>query len=643
MKNMSFVWHPPKELVETSNVKAFMDKEGFSEYKDLVEKSTKDIEWWWSKAVEELNVEWFEPYEKVYDMSKGIEWTNWFVNGKMNLVYNVLDRHKSKRRNKIAFIWEGENGEVKKYTYLELYREVNRFANVLKSFGIGKGDVVAMYLPMLPETIITMLATMKIGAVSLPIFSGFSPGAVATRLIDSEAKVVVTADGSYRRGRKILLKPELDKALEGTKVEKVVIVDRIGEEVEINEERDVYWNELKESSICESVAVESNDPALLLYTSGTTGKPKGVVISHIGALLQSSKEIYFNLDLKNEDVFLWITDIGWMMGPWQIIGCQQLGGTHVIFEGAPDYPTNDRIWRMIEEYEISILGGSATVYRMLKRYGNEIVEQHDLSCLKATGNTGEPIDHDTWMWLLKVVGKERCPIINLSGGTEIFGCFLLPSPAMPLKPTTLGYPGLGMDIDVFDEDGKPVRQQVGYLVCKKPAPSMTRGFWRDPERYIKTYWSRWEGVWYHGDWAYIDEDGFWYLLGRADDVIKVAGKRMGSAEVETIVNSHKAVQESACVGVPHELKGEVIWIFVTLKPDYEASEELRKEIEELIVKELGKPFKPEKIIFVPDLPRTRSGKIMRRLIRAIITGSELGDTSALENPESLEKIKTVLS
>ncbi|WP_230972371.1 AMP-binding protein [Archaeoglobus neptunius] len=638
---MGFVWHPPKDLVEASNVKRFMDEEGFSDYREMVKRSTEDIEWWWSKAVEWLNIEWFEPYEKVYDMSKGVEWTNWFVNGRTNVAYNTLDKHRGKR-NKLAFIWQGEDGEVRKYTYLELYREVNRLANAFKSFGVKKGDVVAMYLPMFPETVVTLLAAMKIGAVSMPIFSGYSSSAIATRLIDSEAKVVVTADASYRRGKPVPLKPELDKALENTGVEKVVVVNRAGTDVEMKEGRDVYWDEVKESSRCETVPMESNDPALLLYTSGTTGKPKGVVLSHIGVLLQSSKEIFFNMDLKPDDVFLWITDIGWMMGPWQIIGCQNLGGTHVLFEGAPDYPQNDRIWAMIEEFEITQLGGSATVYRLLKRYGNEIVEQHDLSSLKATGNTGEPIDHDTWMWLLREVGKERCPIINLSGGTEIFGCFLLPSPAMPLKPTTLGYPGLGMDIDVFNDEGRPVRQQIGYLVCKKPAPSMTRGFWKDPERYLKTYWSRWKGVWYHGDWAYIDEDGFWFLFGRADDVIKVAGKRMGPAEIETIVNSHPAVQESACVGVPHELKGEVVWIFVTLKPGYKPGEELEKELTEMIIKEFGKPFKPERVVFAPDLPRTRSGKIMRRLIKAVVAGKELGDTSALENPDSLERIKEVL-
>lgn len=638
---MGFIWHPPKELVEESNVKAFMDAEGFSDYKQMVEKSTEDIEWWWSKAVEWLNVEWFKPYEKVYDMSKGIEWTDWFVNGRVNAAYNALDRHR-KKRNKLAFIWQGEDGEVRRYTYLELYREVNRLANALKAFGVGKGDVVALYLPMFPETVVTLFAAMKIGAIAMPIFSGYSSAAIQTRLADSDAKVVVTADASYRRGRAVPLKPELDKALEGTKVEKVVVVNRADTEVEMKEDRDVYWDEVKESSRCETVEMDPNDAALLLYTSGTTGKPKGVVLSHAGVILQSSKEIFFNMDLKPEDVFLWITDIGWMMGPWQIIGCQHLGGTHVLFEGAPDYPNTDRIWAMIEEFEITQLGGSATVYRLLKRYGDEAVKQHDLSSLKATGNTGEPIDHDTWMWLLKVVGEERCPIINLSGGTEIFGCFLLPSPAMPLKPTTLGYPGLGMDVDVFDDAGNSVRQQIGYLVCKKPAPSMTRGFWKDPERFIKTYWSRWKGVWYHGDWAYVDEDGFWFLFGRADDVIKVAGKRMGPAEIETIVNSIPAVQESACIGVPHELKGEVVWVFVTLKPGYEPSEELEKEIVDKIVKEFGKPFKPDRVVFVPDLPRTRSGKIMRRLIKAVVAKQELGDTSALENPDSLEKIKEVL-
>ncbi len=643
---MSDFWYPPKELVENSNVKKFMDKYGFKTYKELVEKSCEDIEWFWSVAEKELNVHWFKKYDKVLDVSKGVEWAQWFVGGQLNISYNTLDKVvNSGKGDKVAFIWQGEDGEVKKYTYKQLLDEVNKMANALKEVGVGKGDTVATYIPMLPETVITLFATLRVGAIFVPIFSGFGVDAIRTRVEGSESKVVVTADGTYRRGRIIDLKDPVDKAIEGLEaVEKVVVVKRTGKGVAWKEGRDVYWDDFLsgQSTSFEPVPMESNEPALLLYTSGTTGKPKGAVISHIGALLQSSKEIYFNLDLKDEDVFMWVTDIGWMMGPWQIIGVQNLGGTHMIFEGAPDYPQPDRLWDMIEKYKISILGGSATLFRLLKKYGEEWIEKHDLSSLRVLGNTGEPIDPDTWRWVMEKIGKNRCPMINLSGGTEIFGCFLLPSPVVPLKPSTLWGPGLGMDIDVFNDEGKPVRGEVGYLVCKKPAPSMTRGFWKEPERYIQTYWSRWPGVWYHGDWASIDEDGYWFLHGRADDVIKIAGKRLGPAEVESIINEHPAVYESACIGVPHEVKGEALMCFVVLKPKYEPSRTIKEEIINKVVEKLGKPFKPEDIKFVPDLPRTRSGKIMRRLVKAIVLNAPLGDYSTLENPDSLEKIKKSL-
>jgi acetyl-CoA synthetase len=327
-----------------------------------------------------------------------------------------------------------------------------------------------------------------------------------------------------------------------------------------------------------------------------------------------------------------------MMGPWQLIGVQHLGGTHLIFEGAPDYPEPDRIWKIIERLGVSILGGSATVYRMLKKYGDSYVKAHDLGTLRVLGNTGEPIDPDTWLWLHKTVGGERCPMINLSGGTEIFGCFLLPLPIMPLKPSTLGGPGLGMDIDIFSEEGESVKEEVGYLVCKKPAPSMTRGFWKESRRYLETYWSKFPDVWYHGDWASIDEDGFWFLHGRADDVIKVAGKRIGPAEIEAILNQHSAIYESACIGLPHEIKGEDIMCFAILKPGFKPNQELNEELIKEVVTHMGKPFRPRKIHLVEDLPRTRSGKILRRFIRAAVVGEELGDTSALQNPKALEEI-----
>jgi acetyl-CoA synthetase len=639
---MKGLWYPPKSLIENSNVKSFMDKHGIKDYAALIKRSTEDIEWFWSVAAEELKVEWFKPYDEILDVSEGVQFARWFVGGRLNVAHNALDRHAiSHKRDRIAFIWVGEDGSAKKYSYRDLYIEVNKLANALKDFGVQKGDTVALLLPMLPETVISLYAVLKIGAVVVPIFSGFGSSAIATRLDASEARIILTADGTPRRGKIVNLKAAADSSTSEAKtVEKVIVHKRLGIEVPWSEGRDFWWDDMcqHQPPECPAEPVDSEHPALLLYTSGTTGRPKGAIISHVGALLQSSKEIYFNLDLKPEDIFMWITDIGWMMGPWQIIGVQQLCGCHLLFEGAINYPKPDRMWKIIEEFGVTHLGGSATVFRMLKSFGDELVKAHDLSSLRMMGNTGEPIDPDTWSWLLKTVGRGKCPIINLSGGTEIFGCFLLPLPIMPLKPSTLGGPGLGMDIDVFNEEGKPVKGEVGYLVCKKPAPSMTRGFWKEPERYLETYWSKWPNVWYHGDWASIDEDGFWFLHGRADDVIKIAGKRLGPAEVESIINEVPAVRESACIGLPDEIKGEVLVCFVTLKPGYEPSPELKNEIRSLIVKSIGKPFAPKDIIFVPDLPRNRAGKIMRRMIRAVSVGEKPGDVSILENPEILDKI-----
>jgi acetyl-CoA synthetase len=639
------LWHPPQELVENSNVKRFMDRHKIPDYKSLIKRSTEDVKWFWNAAVEELGVEWFEKPKETLNVSAGPQWAKWFTGGKMNVSHNCVDKHATSwRRNKTAFIWVGEDGEEKHYSYWRLNREVNRFANALKALGIGEGDAVGMYIPMFPETIISLFATMKIGAIAVPIFSGYSSNAVRTRLQSAESRILVTADGYYRRGKVIKLKESTDEAIDGVDtVEKVIVVQRSHTDVPMTAGRDIPWSKLvqRESIKCETVPVDAEAPALLLYTSGTTAKPKGTVISQAGALLQSAKEIHFNLDLKEDDVFFWITDIGWMMGPWQIIGVQHLGGTHLIFEGAPDYPKPDRLWDMIERHGVTTLGGSATVFRMLKKYGDEYVKAHDLSSLRMLGNTGESIDPDTWQWLHRTVAEERCPFINLSGGTEIFGCFLLPLPIMPLKPSTLGGPGLGMDIDVFDDDGRSLREQVGYLVCKKPAPSMTRGFWKEPQRYIETYWSRWKDVWYHGDWASVDQDGFWFLHGRADDVIKVAGKRIGPAEIESILNQHQAVYESACIGLPHEIKGEEIMCFTILKPRFTANAALKDELSREVVANMGKPFKPSDISFVNDLPRTRSGKIVRRLIRDVALNKEFGDMSSLENPDSLKEIKKI--
>lgn len=645
---MKGLWRPPEELVENSNIKKFMNKHGFKDYNSLIRRSAEEIEWFWSEAVKELKVEWFKPYKDVLDASRGIQWARWFIGGRINVAHNALDRHaRSQARNKVAFIWIGEDGAIERYTYRDLYVEANRLAGALDGLGVQMGDTVALLLPMVPETIVSIFAILKMGAIVVPIFSGFGPSAITTRLEDSGARVLITVDGTYRRGRVIRLKENLDEAARGSSsLKKVVVADRTGLDVPWAEGRDLRWNEICGGQPMEypTKSLDPEHPALLLYTSGTTGRPKGAVISHVGALLQPSKEIYFNLDLKPGDVFQWISDIGWMMGPWQVIGVQHLGGTHLIFEGAINHPESDRIWSIVEDFGVTHLGGSATVFRMLKSFGDDLVEAHNLSSLRMTGNTGEPIDPDTWRWLLETVGRSQCPIINLSGGTELFGCFLLPLPIMPLKPSTLGGPGLGMDVDVFDEEGRPARGEVGYLVCKKPAPSMTRGFWGEPERYLESYWSMWPGVWCHGDWASVDVDGFWFLHGRTDDVIKIAGKRLGPAEVESIIDEVQAVRESACVGLPHEIKGEVMVCFVALKPGYQPNPDLRDEIRALIVSAMGKPFAPEKIFLVSDLPRNRAGKIMRRTVRAVMMGRDPEGLSIIENPESVDEIRrTALS
>ncbi len=646
---MGYVWTPPREVVDSANVSRFMEEHGFETYKDLVDEARRNIRWFWGNLPGWLGVEWFREPREVVDLSRGPEWAKWYRGGLLNAGYNVVDRPaREYGPDREAFTWVGEDGTVRRVTYGELRDMVWRFARFLREAGVSSGDVVAIYAPMLPESIAAMLAAMEIGAVASPIFSGFAPPAVAQRLEDSQAKVMVTVDAYLRKGRVYTLKDKADEArtLAGYP-ETVVVIERMGADVPWDDTVDVSWTRAVSGKrpVPEPEELDPEHPALLLYTSGTTGKPKGAVISHAGALLQPSKEHYFNLDMKpgSEDRLWWITDLGWMMGPWQVMGSQFHGVRHLLVEGGIDYPSRDRVWALIEEYRVTHFGFAATVARMLRSYGMEPVEAHDLSSLRAFGNTGEPIDPETWLWIVRDVGEEKRPMINLSGGTELFGCFVLPSPVVPLKPSTLWGPGLGMDVDVVDDEGRPVRGRPGYLVARKPAPSMTRGLWRDPQRYIETYWSRFPGMWYHGDLALIDEDGYWFILGRADDVIKVAGKRIGPAEIESIINKHPAVKESACIGVPDPVKGEAILCLAVPKPGVDPGEVPTREIMEEIARQLGKPFKPKDVIVVEDLPRTRSGKIMRRLIRALARGHDVKPSPVMENPESLQAIKEKLA
>lgn len=640
------VWTPTEEYVESANITRFMKKYEIKDYQELIKRSIDDIEWFWDAVLKDLDIEWYQPYEKVLDDSKGIQWTKWFIGGKINIVHNCLDKHAlSNKKSNIAITWETENGDTRKLTYGDLYLEVNKFANALKKLGVEKGDRVGIYMPMVPEIVIGFLAAMKIGAIVIPIFSGFGGHALASRLNIAGAKVLLTADGSVRRGKIVQIKKEADKAADNvSSIEHVVVFRRLDIEIPWKEGRDVWWADIvsQQSHICETEHMDSEDYAMIIFSSGTTGRPKGTVHTHGGALAQIVKELGYYFDVKEEDVFFWLTDIGWMMGPWMIIGVQSFAGNIVIFEGAPNYPDPDRIWALIEKHKITTLGISPTAIRLLMKYGDDWVKKHDLSSLRLLGSTGEPWDSDSWNWFFEKVGDKRIPIINISGGTEIVGCFLSPLPITPLKPCTLRGPGLGMDIDVFNDDGKPVRGQMGHLVAKKPAPSMTRGFWNEPNRYIETYWSRWPNIWYHGDWASVDENGYWFLHGRSDDTIKIAGRRTGPAEIEAALIEHRAVSEAAAIGVPDEIKGEDIVCFVVLKPGYKPNETLREELKDQVTKIMGKTLKPRDIKFVSDLPKTRSAKIVRRIIKATFLDEHVADISSVDNPKAIQEIKKAI-
>ena len=619
-----------------------MRKHGIPTVEDLIKRSIDDIEWFWDVAAKDLNIEWFKPYEQVLDTSKGIEWARWFIGGKLNIAHNCVDRHAKGRRDNTAIIWQGEDAEVRKLSYGALCEEVNRFANGLKGLGVTKGDAVGLYLPMSPHVPISMFGAFKIGAICVPIFSGFGASAVASRLNDVQAKILVTADGALRKGKDLPVKKEADSAANQVRsIEHVIVCKRLGNEIPWSRNRDIWWDDLlrNQSKECPTAQLDSENVSLVLYSSGTTGRPKGTVHTHAGPLVQCTKDVAYHFDTKEKDVFFWVTDIGWMMGPWMLIGTMDLAGTVVLFEGAFDYPRPDRLWKMIEDFKVTTFGISPTLIRLLMRYGDQNLKGHDLSTLRILGSTGEPWDPESWTWFFEKVGGSRCPIINISGGTELIAPHLTPSPLTPLKPCTVGGPGLGMDVDVFNEDGKPVRGEVGYLVMKKPCPSMTKGFWKDPQRYLETYWSRWPHIWYHADWAMIDSDGFWFVLGRADDTIKVSGRRVGPAEVESALMEHASVSEAAAIGVPDEVKGEDLVCFTVLKPEVVPSDELREALKSQVANVMGKTFRPKEIRFVRQLPKTRSGKVVRRLIRSRVLGkTDTADLSTLDNPEALDEI-----
>jgi len=631
------VWRPTDEVLQRANVVRFMRRHGLDDYRAFQQRSQDDPEWFWPAAVEDMGLEFATPWERVVDDSRGPEWATWFVGGRLNIAENCVHRWARSRPDAVGAVFAGEDGTRREVTFAELSAEVTRLAEGLASLGVRAGDAVATYLPMSPEVAIASHACAHLGAIQVPIFSGFAAPAVAARLQDSEAKVVITADGSLRRGRELPMKEVVDEALaQSPSVEHVVVWRRLGSDAPMTEGRDVAWDELVAAQPGELPAldVESEHPYLLTYTSGTTGRPKGIVHVQGGFLVSIAREVAYQADSGPEDTILFATDMGWIMGPWTVVGGGAMGSRLVFMEGAPDRPP-DRLWRLVEEERVTVLGCSPTLVRALMQHG---APDADLSSLRVIVTTGEPWNPAPYRWLFETIGGGRCPIINCSGGTEVGACFLSPTPAMPIKECSLGGPALGMAMDVVDAEGRPVRGEVGELVCRKPFPGMTRGFWRDRERYLDTYWRRLPGIWVHGDWASVDEDGFWFLHGRSDDTLNIAGKRIGPAELESAAVGHPAVAEAAAVGIPHEVKGEVAWVFCVPAPGVDASEELEAEVGAAVAAELGKAFSPDRVLFVPALPKTRSAKIVRRAVRAQALGQDPGDMSSVENPESLEDI-----
>jgi len=623
---MTFAWQPSERYLARSRLRRFAEAHGHRDFAALHRWSIEDLDGFWRAVDRDLGLVWRTPYERVLDSSRGIPWTTWWLGGRMNYVDSAL-RHDPSRT---ALVFEGEEGVMQRLTYGELAVAVRRAAAGLRALGVGPGDRVGIFLPLTPECAIATLAVSAIGAIYTPIFSGYASDAIAGRLRGCDASVLITADGFRRRGQVIQTKETADAAVDAApSVRTVIVVRRLGREVRLRE-RDVWWDDMMAMGMDETLADTSpEDPYMIIYTSGTTGRPKGAVHVHGGFPVKAAQDLAHCFDLQTGDVLWWFTDIGWMMGPWLIAGGLILGATILLYDGAPDFPDAGRVWSIVERHRVTHLGISPTAIRGLMRAGEEPVHRHDRSSLFVLGSTGEPWNPEPWWWYFRVA-DERAPLVNFSGGTECSGGIVGCTTWTPIKPTAFAGPVPGMAADIVDRE----------LVIRKPWPGMTRGFWRDPDKYLAAYWSRFPDVWVHGDWARIDDEGFWYIEGRSDDTLKVGGKRVGPAEVESAATGHAAVLEAAAIGVPHELKGEAIVVFVVLRAGRGASDALALEIADTVAASLGRPMRPEAVRFVTDLPKTRNAKILRRVIRGAYLGhTDLGDLSALENPDAVARIR----
>ena len=613
---------------------------------ELRQKADADFISFWDNQAH--NLTWFKPWERTLDWNS--PFATWFVGGQINASYNALDIHQVTKSQKPAILWEGENGESKTYTYEELFKEVQKFANVLKSLGVEKGDRVTIYLPMVPELPIAMLACARIGAVHTVIFSGFSAASIKDRIDDSKSKIVITADGGFRRGKIVKLKEVIDDAIKDFEfVKNVIVLERTKNEIIISP-KDKLWNDLMKTALdsCDAEKLDSNHPLYILYTSGTTGKPKGVLHETGGYLTHLHSTFQWAFDIKDSDVFFCTADIGWVTGHSYVVYAPLLhGATQVMYEGAPDFPDISRMWDILQKYKVSIFYTTPTALRMFMKFGDDIPNSFDLSSLRLLGTVGEPINPEVWKWYYKVIGKEKCPIIDTWWQTETGGMMISSLPGLetiPLKPGSGTLPIPGVEISVVDEFGDEVPPNTkGYLIIKNPWPGMLQTLWGDDEKYKTVYWSKYPDCYYAGDYAVKDEDGYFWILGRADDVLKIAGHRIGTAELESCIVSDENVAESAVCGIPDEIKGDVIIAFVVLKEDAKTEQViLEKALYEKIRNDIGAIATPKQIYFVPKLPKTRSGKIMRRLLKSIGSGDTIGDTSTLEDISAVVEIQKIV-
>jgi acetyl-CoA synthetase len=616
-----------------------MKKHNISSLDELSIKSKNNLEWFWESVDKDIGIIWDEPYTKTLDMSNGIAWSKWFVNGKTNIYKSSVEKFAKQTPNKIAYHFISENGIETKLSYFELDSKVSKLANGLKSLGIKKGDIIAIYLPMIEEAIVSILAAAKIGAIQTIIFSGYSSESLQIRLQDCHAKILLTSDGFNRKGKSVSQKTTIESAIIDTDIEKIIMVSYMGIDQYKKSKKIQFYDELisTQSDSCDTEIMDSEDPLFILYTSGTTGKPKGVIHTHGGFSVFAGHQASYLVDIHQNDTLFWPADVGWITGlVWNVYGLLIMGASAIIYDGALDYPTEDRIWQILSKHKATIFGISPTAVRLFKKNNAQPLKKYSLDKLRNIPTTGEPLDEDSWWWLFEKVGNKKIPIMNLSGGTEIGGAMLSVFPGMKLKPSTVGIPVPGMNLDIVDDDGNSVREKNGYLVIKSPWPAMTRGLLHDDDRYIKTYWSRFENIWFHGDYVFADSDNLWYMHGRTDDVINVSGHRMSTSEIEHIVISHKKISDAASISIPDAITGEAIVVFFVA--DKKKYTNLEFEVIEHISNRIGKIAKPKHVFQLSDLPKTSTGKIMRRLLKTKLMGEELGDLSSLENPDILEEI-----